>query len=77
MEMKRDNSLRTVEPLAAIRKHPAAAALGGVLTAVIFGTMGAVAEGGVVGAVMAMVGAIIGAPGAAHVAEATEPDPIP
>lgn len=72
-----DNSLRTVEPLAAIRKHPAAATLGGVLTAIIFGTMGAVAEGGMVGAVMALLGAVIGAPGAAHVAEAAEPDRMP
>jgi len=69
-----NNALRTVEPLAAIRKHPAAAMLGGVLTAIIFGTMGAVAEGGMVGAVMALLGAVIGAPGAAHVAEAAEPD---
>jgi len=43
----------------------------------LVGTMGAVAEGGMVGAVMALVGAIIGAPGAAHVAEAAEPDRIP
>jgi hypothetical protein len=72
-----NNALRTVEPLAAIRKHPAAAMLGGVLTAIIFGTMGAVAEGGMVGAVMALLGAVIGAPGAAHVAEAAEPDRMP
>lgn len=70
--MKGDTSLRTVEPLVAIRKHPLAATFGGALTAILFGVMGATVEGGAVGALMALVGAIIGAPGGAHVAEAAE-----
>jgi hypothetical protein len=70
--MKIDTSLRTVEPLAAIRKHPRAATFGGAITALLFGVMGATIEGGVVGALMAVLGAIVGAPGAAHVAEAAE-----
>jgi hypothetical protein len=70
--MKVDTSLRTVEPLAAIRKHPAAATFGGAVTAIVFGIMGATIEGGVVGALMATIGAIIGAPGGAHIAESAE-----
>jgi hypothetical protein len=70
--MKGDTSLRTVEPLVAIRKHPAAATFGGAMTAIVFGVMGATIESGAVGALMALLGAIIGAPGAAHIAEAAE-----
>lgn len=70
--MKRDTSLRTVEPLAAIRKHPGAATVGGVITALCFGAIGAAVDGGVVGVVMAALGAIVGAPGGAHMAEAAE-----
>jgi hypothetical protein len=73
--MKRNNtSLRTIEPLAMVKKHPMAAAVGGLCTAIVCGMMGTLAEGGLVGAVMAAIGAIIGAPGAAHLAEDTQPD---
>ena len=44
--MKVDTSLRTVEPLAAIRKHPVAATFGGAVTAIVFGIMGATIESG-------------------------------
>jgi hypothetical protein len=71
--MKRDTSLRTIEPLAMVRKHPTAATIGGLGTAIVCGLMGTLAEGGLVGAVMAAIGAIIGAPGAAHLAEDMEP----
>jgi hypothetical protein len=72
--MNRNNtSLRTIEPLAMVRKHPMAATVGGLGTAIVCGMMGTLAEGGMVGAVMALVGAIIGAPGAAHLAEDAEP----
>ena len=71
--MKRDTSLRTIEPLAMVRKHPMAASVGGLCTAIVCGLMGTLAEGGLVGAVMAAIGAIIGAPGAAHLAEDAEP----
>jgi hypothetical protein len=70
--MKGDTSLRTVEPLAAIRKHPGAATFAGAFTGLVFGVMGATIEGGAVGALMAVVGIIIGAPGGAHIAEAAE-----
>ena len=70
--MKGDTSLRTVEPLAAIRKHPVAATFGGAVTAMVFGIMGGTIEGGAVGEVMAALGAIVGAPGGAHIAEAAE-----
>jgi len=73
--MQRNNtSLKTFEPLAMVRKHPVAASVGGLCTAIVCGMMGTLAEGGLVGAVMAAIGAIIGAPGAAHLAEDTQPD---
>jgi hypothetical protein len=70
--MKTNTSLRTVEPLAMVRKHPMAATVGGLFTAVICGLMGTLAEGATAGMVMAAIGAIIGAPGAAHVADSTD-----
>ena len=70
---KNNTSLKTIEPLAMVRKHPMAASVGGLCTAIVCGLMGTLAEGGMVGAVMALVGAIIGAPGAAHLAEDAEP----
>jgi hypothetical protein len=72
--MNGNTSLRTIEPLAMIRKHPLAATIGGVCTGIICGVMGMLAEGPVVGAVMAAIGALFGAPGAAHVAESAEPE---
>jgi hypothetical protein len=73
--MQRNNtSLKTFEPLAMVRKHPMAASIGGLCTAIVCGMIGTLAEGGLVGAVMAAIGAIIGAPGAAHLAEDTQPD---
>ena len=70
--MKGNTSLRTVEPLAMVRKHPMAATVGGLFTAVICGLMGTLAEGGLVGMAMAAIGAVIGAPGAAHLADDAE-----
>ena len=67
--MKGNTYLRTVEPLAAIRKHPMAATVGGLCTAIICGLMGTLAEGAVVGMAMAAIGAVVGAPGAAHIAD--------
>ena len=71
--MKTNTSLRTIEPLAMVKRYPMAAAVGGLCTAIICGLMGTLAEGGMVGAVMAAIGAMIGAPGAAHLAEDAEP----
>jgi hypothetical protein len=67
--MKVDTSLRTVEPLQAVKKHPRAAALGGAITALLLGVMGTAIVGPVVGVLMAVIGAAIGAPGAAHMAD--------
>jgi len=73
MKPRNSTSLKTFEPLAMVRKHPMAASVGGLCTAIVCGMMGTLAEGGLVGAVMAAVGAIICAPGAAHLAEDAEP----
>jgi hypothetical protein len=70
--MKVDTSLRTVEPLQAVRKHPRAAAVGGVVTAILLGVMGTMIVGPGVGVLMAAIGACIGAPGGAHMAESVE-----
>lgn len=69
---KNRTSLKSIEPLEMVRKHPMAASVGGLCTAIVCGLMGTLAEGGMVGAVMAAIGAIIGAPGAAHLAEDAE-----
>jgi hypothetical protein len=71
--MKVDTSLRTVEPFEAVKRHPRAAAFGAVITAIPLGLMGMVSENPVVGLVMALIGACIGAPGAAHLVESTKP----
>ena len=70
--MKGNTSLRTVEPLAMVRKHLMAATVGGLCTAIICGLMGTLAEGGLVGMAMAAIGAVVGAPGAAHLADSAE-----
>lgn len=70
--MKNTNSLRTVEPLAAVRKYPRAAAFGAAITAIICGVVATAIGGAGVGLLMAVVGAMIGAPGAAHLAEDAE-----
>jgi hypothetical protein len=75
--MKGNTSLRTVEPLAMVKKHPLAATVGGLFTAIICGLMGTLAEGSVVGMAMAAIGAVIGAPGAAHLADSAEEDGRP
>ena len=75
--MKGNTSLRTVEPLAMVKKHPLAATVGGLCTAIILGLMGTLAEGSVVGMAMAAIGAVIGAPGAAHLAESTDEEQRP
>jgi hypothetical protein len=70
--MKSNTSLRTVEPFAAVRKHPRAAVVGGVVSAIVLGGFSVLVGGPVVGALMAAIGAIVGAPGGAHLAEAAE-----
>ena len=72
--MKIDTSLRTVEPLEAVKKHPRAATLGGTITALLLGVMGTAIVGPGVGVLMAFVGVCIGAPGAAHMAESGDAD---
>jgi hypothetical protein len=75
--MKGNTSLRTVEPLSMVKKHPLAATVGGLFTAIICGLMGTLAEGSVVGMAMAAIGAVIGAPGAAHLADTAEDEHRP
>jgi len=72
--MKVDNSLRTVEPLSAVRKHPRAAMVGGAVSALALGVFATAVAGPLTGVVMAAIGAVIGAPGGAHFAEAAEPE---
>jgi hypothetical protein len=72
--MKANISLRTVEPLAAIKKHPRAAMVGGAASAIVLGGFAALVGGAVAGVLMAAIGAIIGAPGGAHLADAGEAD---
>jgi len=72
--MKIDTSLRTVEPLEAVKKHPRAATLGGTITALLLGVMGTAIVGPGVGVLMAVIGVCIGAPGAAHMAESGDAD---
>lgn len=71
--MKANTSLRTVEPLAAVRKHPGAAMVGAAVSAAVLGGFSALVGGPVAGLLMVLVGAAIGAPGGAHLAEAAEP----
>jgi hypothetical protein len=70
--MKSNTSLRTVEPMAAVRRHPRAALMGGVVSAVVLGGFSALVGGPVVGMLMGALGALVGAPGGAHFAEAVE-----
>ena len=72
--MKADTSLRTVEPLQAVRKHPRAATMGGAITALLLGVMGTAIVSPVVGVLMALIGVCIGAPGAAHLVESADAD---
>lgn len=72
--MKVDTSLRTVEPLQAVKKHPRAATLGGIITAIVLGLLGTAVSGPGVGLLMAVIGACIGAPGAAHLVESNDAD---
>lgn len=74
-EMKANTSLRMVEPLAAVRKHPRAAVAGGLVSAVVLGGFSAVVGGPIAGVLMAALGAVIGAPGGAHLAESAEQQP--
>ena len=73
--MQSNTSLRTVEPLSAVRKHPRAAMVGGAVSAIVLGGFSAAVGGAMAGVLMAAVGAIIGAPGGAHLAEAAEQEP--
>jgi hypothetical protein len=65
--MKRDLSLRRPAPLDAVARHPAAAVVGGVVTALVFGVMGALGSGSGAAVVMTLAGLVVGAPGAAYI----------
>jgi hypothetical protein len=70
--MKRTLTSGTPEPVDAVRKHPLAGVVGGIATGVACGAVGMVASGPAVGALMALLGLVIGAAGSAHVAESAE-----
>jgi hypothetical protein len=72
--MKANTSLRTVEPLAAVRKHPGAAVVGALVSAASLGGFAALVSGPAAALVMVVMGLVIGAPGGAHLAEAAEPE---
>ena len=68
--MKDELSLsRRPEPLEAVVRHPKAATVGGVVTAVIFAGIAAVAATPFATVLMALVGLVLGAPGAAFIAD--------
>jgi hypothetical protein len=70
--MKNNLSLRGPEPLNAALEHPVAATIGGALTAIICGGIGALASGAGVGLLMAAFGLFIGAAGGAHFSESAQ-----
>jgi hypothetical protein len=67
--MKRELALQRLEPLDAVIRHPVAGVVGGVLTALACGGIGAAAGSPTVAILMTLLGFAIGAPGAAHIAE--------
>lgn len=72
--MKRELSLKTPAPIEAVARHPKAAVIGGVVTAIVFGVMGALGASSAVAAVMTLCGFVVGAPGAAYVAASIDRD---
>jgi hypothetical protein len=63
---------RAPEPFEAVGKHPIAGAIGGVGMALICGLIAAGASTPLVAILMALIGLVVGAPAAAHVAESAE-----
>jgi hypothetical protein len=57
-----------------VGKHPVAGAVGGVGMALVCGFIAAAVSTPLVAVLMALIGLVIGAPGAAHVAESAEAD---
>jgi hypothetical protein len=66
--MKRDLSLRTLAPLGAVARHPTAAVLGSIVTAILFGVMGALGSGSTAAVLMTLGGLAVGAAGGAYIA---------
>lgn len=64
--------LKRPEPLDAVVRHPTAAAVGGVVTALIFAGIAAVVASPVVIVLMTLVGLVVGAPGAAFMADSAK-----
>ena len=63
---------RAPEPFAAVGKHPVAGAIGGLGMALVCGAIAAAVATPLVAVLMAFIGLVVGAPGAAHVAESAE-----
>jgi hypothetical protein len=60
------------EPFEMVSKHPVAGAIGGVGMALVAGLIAAVVTTPTVAILMALIGLVVGAPGAAHVADSAE-----
>ena len=60
------------EPFQMVAKHPMAGAVGGIGMALVCGLIAAAVSTPVVAILMALIGLVVGAPGAAHVAESAE-----
>ncbi len=63
---------RAPEPFEAVSKHPVAGAAGGIGMALVCGLIAAGASSPIVALLMALIGLVVGAPAAAHVAESAE-----
>ena len=75
--MKQQLSLKMLkmpEPLSAVARHPAAAAMGGLVTALVFVVIGADVSGSSVAVLMTLLGIVIGAPGGAYIAASVDRD---
>jgi hypothetical protein len=70
--MRKELPLKKPEPWEAVVHHPVAAAVGGVLSALFCGYIGAAGASPAVGVLMAAFGLLIGAPGGAFVADSAE-----
>ena len=71
--MKQGLTIKKPEPFVdAVVRHPAAATVGGVVTALLFGGIAAAAATPVVAVLMTLVGLVVGAPGAAFMADSAK-----
>ena len=72
--MKRELLSPRPEPFEAVKRHPVAGVVGGVVSGLAFGGFGAFVASPTAAIVMTLVGFAIGAPGGAHIAESAAKD---